>query len=221
MSKTNKDLVTHAKKALAERWGYVWGTFGLLLTEKLLQQKINQYPDGVGDKEDAIRSKWMGRMVTDCVGLIKSCLWWDGSAARYHSDMDVSADRMYSLATVKGPISMIPETPGLCVWKKGHIGIYIGSRQVIEARGTAIGVIKSPLTGAGSAGWTHWIECPYIEYVKESEEEDVETVKGTIKGKPVEGFLKNGTTYVPLRAATEPFGGKVSWDSAKKTFKAE
>lgn len=46
MSKTNFDLVKQAEKALSEKWGYVWGSWGQILTEKLLQQKLKQYPSG-------------------------------------------------------------------------------------------------------------------------------------------------------------------------------
>ena len=45
---------------------------------------------------------------------------------------------------------------------------HIGDGQVIEARGTKAGVIKSPLKGSGAARWTHWLECPFIEYKIES-----------------------------------------------------
>jgi hypothetical protein len=71
---------------------------------------------------------------------------------------------MYEKASEKGEIINIPDTPGLCLWKKGHIGVYIGDGQVIESRGTMHVVIQSPLTGVGSAGWTHWLKCPYIQY---------------------------------------------------------
>ena len=55
----------------------------------------------------------------------------------------------------------IPDTPGLAVWKPGHIGVYIGNGEVIEAMGTKYGVVKTQLQGRG---WTHWLEIPYIAY---------------------------------------------------------
>lgn len=164
--KTNTALVEYAKKAWSEKWGYVWGTYGKLLTEELLQQKINQYPEMVGGYEEMIRKRWMGRKVTDCVGLIKSFLWWTGEKLSYDNKTDVSANGMYNNAKEKGPIDTIPETPGLCVYKQGHIGVYIGEGFVIEANRTSVGVIKTPLKGKGSTPWTHWLKCPYIEYWK-------------------------------------------------------
>ena len=55
----------------------------------------------------------------------------------------------------------MPDTPGLAVWKAGHIGVYIGNGEVIEAMGTKYGVVKTQLEGRG---WTHWLEVPGIEY---------------------------------------------------------
>lgn len=161
---TNKGLVEYAKEALAEKWGYVWGTFGQLLTEALFRQKLAQYPVGVGKYKDFIKKNWLGHKTTDCVGLIKSYCWTKDGEIRYESKIDVSANGMFNAAKEKGTISTLPEIPGICVWKKGHIGIYIGNGQVIEARGTTVGVIQAPLKGRGAAGWTHWLKCPYITY---------------------------------------------------------
>ena len=164
MEKTNKGLVDYAKKALAEKWGYVWGTFGKLLTADLLAKKIQQYPDGVENYQDFIKSHWLGKKTSDCVGLIKSYIWFNGTDVMYDGKFDVSADGMYEKAKEKGPISTIPDIPGICVWKNGHIGVYIGNGQVIEAHGTLYGVIQTPLHGNGSTPWTQWLKCPDIEY---------------------------------------------------------
>lgn len=165
---TNKGLVEFAKKALAEKWGYVWGTFGLTLTKTLFQQKLNQYPKEVGQYKDFILANWLNRKTADCIGLIKGYYWSkeDGKIL-YNPATDVNANQMFNLATVKGTIDTMPENPGICVYKQGHIGVYIGNGQVVEARGTKEGVIQSPLKGSRSAGWTHWLKCPYIEYAQE------------------------------------------------------
>lgn len=178
--KSNKDLVKHVEMALAQKWGYVWGTFGMILTPTLFNQKLKQYPGGVGNHESFIRRTWLNRRTADCVGLIKSFIWWDGTNPRYNGSQDTSANGMYGRAKKKGPLSTIPEIPGICVWHKGHIGVYIGNGWVIEARGTTAGVIKSPLRGTGAARWSHWLECPFINYVatpKPSTSKPVETPK--------------------------------------------
>lgn len=163
---TNTGLVKHVKMALNEKWGYVWGTFGQYLTPTLLQEKSMQYPDGVGKHVQFIRENWLNKKTADCVGLIKSYIWWNPilHIPVYDPNTDVSADNMYNKASVKGSMDAFPEIPGLCVWKEGHIGIYVGNGEVIEAHGTFYGVIKTPLKGSGSTPWTHWLQCPYIAY---------------------------------------------------------
>jgi hypothetical protein len=165
---TNKGLVEYVKIARVERWGYVWGTFGLLLTDLLFSHKLEQYPDGVGKYKEFISKTWLGRKTTDCVGLIKGYYWTIDGVIKYNLKTDVSANRMYTIAKEKGTISTMPDMPGICVWKDGHIGVYIGDGQVIEAHGTKYGVIQTPLKGAGATAWTHWLKCPYIVY-EESE----------------------------------------------------
>jgi len=47
-TKNNLDLVIYAKNAYDSGWGYVWGTYGDVLTDSLFASKLKQYPDGVG-----------------------------------------------------------------------------------------------------------------------------------------------------------------------------
>ena len=164
-TKNAADLVTYVTNAWNSGWGYVWGTYGQVLTPELLQYKLTQYPDGVGKYVDFIRANWLGRHTADCVGLIKGYGWLstDTMTIDYgtHGMPDVGANEMYYSATRKGEIATMPDTPGLAVWKPGHIGVYIGNGEVIEAMGTKYGVVKTQLEGCG---WTHWLEVPYINY---------------------------------------------------------
>lgn len=164
-TKNAADLVTYVTNAWNSGWGYVWGTYGQTLTPELLQYKLTQYPDGVGKYAAFIRTNWLGKHTADCVGLIKGYGWLstDTMAIDYgtHGMPDIGANEMYYSATRKGTIETIPDTPGLAVWKSGHIGVYIGNGEVIEAMGTKYGVVKTQLEGRG---WTHWLEVPGIEY---------------------------------------------------------
>ena len=148
-TKNSADLAIYAASAWNSGWGYVWGTFGQVLTPELLQYKISQYPEGVGDEADFIRSHRLNRRTTDCVGLIKGYGWLNTVTMeiQYGSNgmPDVGADGMYYNASRKGSIETMPDTPGLAVWKSGHIGVYIGNGEVIEAMDT-----RYPL--AGGAG---------------------------------------------------------------------
>ena len=164
-TKNATDLVTYVTNAWTSGWGYVWGTYGQVLTPELLQYKLTQYPDGVGKYAAFIHANWLGRHTADCVGLIKGYGWLstDTMTIDYgtHGMPDIGANEMYFNTTHKGTIETMPDTPGLAVWKSGHIGVYIGNGEVVEAMGTKYGVVKTQLEGRG---WTHWLEVPYISY---------------------------------------------------------
>lgn len=170
--KNNLDLVEWAKKAKKSEWGYVYGTYGTVLDNTLLNRKAAQYPREVGSNVEFIRQHWLGRRTADCVGLIKGYGWYDPETQKTvlgsNGMPDVSANGMFANATIKGPISTIPEIPGLAVWHSGHIGIYIGNGQVIQAANTRVGVVQ---TDIGYNRWTHWLQIPYIAYVERDETE--------------------------------------------------
>lgn len=166
-TKNNLDLATYAVQAYENNWGYVWGTYGNVLTESLFAYKLKQYPDGVGKYKDFIRANWVGRRTADCVGLIKGYGWLDASSGtiRYGTNgmPDYGANQMYQSAAIKGPMSTMPEIKGLAVWKSGHIGIYIGNGYVIEAMGTKYGVVRTKVAGRG---WQGWCKLPSINYIE-------------------------------------------------------
>lgn len=165
-TKNNLDLAAWAEMAYEQHWGYVYGTWGSTLTEQLLQTKAGQYPTDVGGNMEYIRTRWMGRRVADCIGLIKGYCWYTPSAGFEYCGNgmpDIGANKMYENASVKGEIGTIPETPGLAVWVKGHIGVYVGDGWVIEAMSTVDGVRKTRIE---DRPWTHWLRIPYIDYIE-------------------------------------------------------
>ena len=170
-TKNNLDLVQWAIAAYEADWGYVMGTYGLVLTEELLEAKLQQLPDAIEPYEDFIRANYLGLRTADCVGLIKGYSWYDIDTGeiRYATNgmPDVSADQLYANATEKGDISTLPEIPGLILHAEGHVGIYIGGGYAIEAMGTRYGVVK---TKVANRNWTGWCKNPYITYVEETEE---------------------------------------------------
>lgn len=168
--KNNIDLVKWAQNAYESEWGYVYGTWGNVLTDDLLRQKAAQYRADVAENEDFIRRHWMNGRVTDCVGLIKGYCWYSppsGFVYQGNGMPDIGANGMFDNAAEKGEIDSIPEIPGLAVWVKGHIGVYIGDGWVIEAMSTLDGVQKTRLD---DRPWTHWLEIPYIDYIDYYEE---------------------------------------------------
>ena len=167
-AKNNLDLAAYAVQAWENGWGYVWGTFGHVLTESVLEYKIEQYPE-IQDAEDFIRANWLGRRTTDCVGLIKSYGWFDPNTMTItygtNGMPDYNADQMYASAkangTDYGTMDTMPEIVGLALWKSGHIGVYIGGGYAIEAMGTYYGVVRTEVAGRG---WQGWCKLPYIQY---------------------------------------------------------
>lgn len=206
---TNIGLVEHVKKAYDDGWKYVWGTIGQVLTDSIIAQKQAQYPEEI-NKNLALIKSYVGKRTVDCVNLIKSYLWWDKKKndAVYDVKYDkyegtwMSADGAFNKATEKGDISTIPEISGICVRFPGHIGVYIGNGEVIEARGTKYGVVKTKLV---DRPWTHWLKYPGIEYLAEemnlvkfqTAAKYIDVYKGEVDNKPgkltkaaAEEFLK-------------------------------
>lgn len=165
-TKNARDLAAWAKMAWENQWGYVWGTFGQILTEDLLANRISQYPDDLNEYADLVREKWMGRRVVDCAGLIKSYGWYNPltDTIEYNTNgmPDTGTDSMWNAASVKGELQTMPEEPGVLVYSsKGHIGVYIGDGYAVEAISHRGGVVK---TRVEDRPWTGWLECPYILY---------------------------------------------------------
>ena len=158
LSKTNIGLVEYAKNQLGKPYWY--GCFGQISTETLYQQKKNQYPKYYTAKD---YSKQYGQKVHDCIGLIKGYLWSDNSNStpKYNPQQDVNVDGMLSKCTESGVISTMPNVPGVLVFMKQHVGVYIGNGYVIEAMGHSFGVVKTKLT---DRSWVTWGKCPWIDY---------------------------------------------------------
>lgn len=163
MAKTNTGLVKYAKAQLGLPYWY--GTFGQIATETLYKAKKQQYPQYYkweNTPYDNFSTQY-GKRVHDCVGLIKGYLWSNSPTAtpKYNSAQDLSANGMRAACTERGDISAMPDTPGVLVFMSGHVGVYIGNGEVVEARGHEYGVVKTKLEGRG---WKWWGKCPFIEY---------------------------------------------------------
>lgn len=166
-TKNNIDLVKWVKRAEKAGWGYVWGSHGKVLTDDEYENLKTVFGSHVTDYEEFILQNWMGRRTADCVGLIKGYGWYNTETKKFEVGAngmeDVTADGMFSAATEKGTIDTIPETLGIAVWHKGHIGVYIGDGKVIEAKGSKYGVVKTNLE---DGAWTHWLKIPDIKYIE-------------------------------------------------------
>lgn len=115
--------------------------------------------------------------VFDCCGLFKCFMWHDYSqknAAYYNKvQSDFNCEQLIAEAKEKGPISTIPEIPGVLVYVRGHMGIYIGNGEVIESTGAKFDgknskiyrtYFKGSHNGYKRDTWTHWFKSPYLKY---------------------------------------------------------
>jgi len=157
MEKTALGLIAYAKAQLGRPYWY--GTFGQAANRELYEQKKRQYPNYYNWEYAGQTEK-----VHDCAGLVKGYLWCDDpedASPVYNPAQDQSANAIYTACKTKGEMATMPEVPGLLVFYPGHLGVYIGAGEVIEARGRRYGVVKTQLE---SRPWKTWGYCPYVTY---------------------------------------------------------
>lgn len=218
---TNKGLVEHAKKALADKTKYMWGGIYRPITENYIQMLrgiygTKQYPDSrINELRKFIGKGYYG---IDCVGLVKS-YYWSGNAegGRGSKDYgkagypDVNATAMFNAAKEKGTIDTLPEIPGLVLYSKihPHVGVYIGNGYVIESTLSARGDGVTKAKVSGWSGWTHWFKCPYIEYEK--------AVNGNANNSSA-NKIKVGSKVTVKRGAKTYTGGSLASFVYKQTY---
>lgn len=158
----------HFLKLLAPYW---YGTFGQIASEQLYKEKKNQYKTQYPPQKWTVESftKDYGERVFDCIGLAVKGYQFNtnndfDSDPVYNSKYDVSADDFIKLCTERGPYESMPDIPGLIVYKKGHVGIYLGKikgkKVVIECKGHKYGTVLTDDTP-----WTEWGKCPWWTYI--------------------------------------------------------
>lgn len=148
------ELIGKFQYALDNAWGYIYGKSGQMWT---------QAQQDAASREQTVKygQRWVGHYVADCSGLF---VW---AFKQYGQSIYHGSNTMYlSYTTEKGELKNGQRTdggeliPGTAVftWKPadqkyGHVGLYVGNGTVIEAYGTAKGVITSRVT---DKRWTNW-----------------------------------------------------------------
>ena len=122
------EVVALFRRALAEKWGYIWGGTGQIHTQRAQDSATRAQTIRYGQQ-------WVGRRVADCSGLF---YWAYKQLGGY----------MYHGSNTKG---------------SDHVGLYVGSGEVIEAKGTAYGVVESKITR-----WNEWAELTSTAYAADS-----------------------------------------------------
>jgi len=156
------ELAAFALDKARTKSGYVYGTHGTLYTRAVALAKNRQYGAKMGsDYYLGTCAKWLGKVVTDCSGLFK---WFIFSklGVRYDAKWDVSADgAIKRWHSESGPIATMPRVPGIVVHSPGHIGVYVGDGNVVEARGARYGVV---ITELAKRPWKSWGRLNWLEY---------------------------------------------------------
>ena len=162
---TTTDLISKFQYALDNRWGYIWGTAGVMWTQSR-QTALEKTTDENRAMSRKYGSKWIGHMVADCSGLF---VWafkqFDMKMSHISSNIFIS----YCTSNKGKLTTALKQTirPGSAVFtgetagKHPHVGLYIGNNEVIEAKGTINGVIKSNLT---DKKWTFYGELKNVSY---------------------------------------------------------
>ena len=147
--KTAEGLVSFAIEKIGTP--YVYGAKGEKLTQALLTRLIKENPDMYTTAYIKKVQKNMQKTCVDCSGLIS---WYTGI---------VRGSAGYcETAKKKVKISELNESmKGWALWKKNHIGIYVGGGKCVEAKGVDYGVIKSDVK---ATAWEYAIKLTDINY---------------------------------------------------------
>ena len=157
---TAKQLCEQVKIPLDEGWGYIWGTYGQLWTEK--SKITSKAPASSKSNAAKYGNKWIGKRVTDCSGL----LYWafkELGGYIFHGANTIWNSYTTSKGKITGGITLRPGTAVFLTSNNNrhHIGLYVGGDTVIEAKGTMYGVVTSPVSH-----WDEWGELKGVDYAE-------------------------------------------------------
>ena len=138
-------LYKYCKQMQEENWGYIYGTAGVKCTQAVIDQSIERFPKNA-DMTRRYGPQWLGRMVTDCSGVMVYIWKQFGLKIPHGSSSIVAQKYIVDCGDTPHPgwaalVAPTPDTPD-----NNHIGIVAeDGKHVYEARGTAYGFVYSPL----------------------------------------------------------------------------
>lgn len=162
---TVNDVWRYCEMMLSDKWGYIWGTAGVMWTaekQRNLEQKYSADDPNYGM---GVRygSKWLGHMVADCSG-VPVYIWKQfGLKIPHGSTSMVTQGYIVDCSSVPQPgyaalVDPTPETPD-----NKHIGIVDETgKYVYEAKGTQAGFVK---TAIGKSNFNKFGRFKQVEYV--------------------------------------------------------
>lgn len=136
--------------------GYVWGAQGETLTSEKLQWFKNTFGASHYDFYESgnhiSASKWLGKQVFDCSGLV---VWALQKMNLISSNQDYTAQGLFGSLCYE--VSKANVKPGDLFFRQDggniyHVGVVVNGGQVVEARGTSSGVIQRALPNAERFG---------------------------------------------------------------------
>ena len=147
-------LYGYLDQMLADRWGYIWGTAGVLWTEARQAATDNEMAQKYG-------RQWIGHYVTDCSGVMVY-IWKQYGLTIPHGSNSIR--RRYVGALQDTP------APGYAAFKRRgddfyHIGIVgANGETVYEARGTRDGFVIS-----NASAWDVFAPFAQVDYTEGGE----------------------------------------------------
>ena len=159
------DLVAKFQYALDNDWGYIWGTAGVEWTAKK-QEQLEKTTDENRAMSRKYGKKWIGHYVSDCSGMF---VWAYKQFGMSMSHISSNIYKSYCTANKGRLTAELKQTipAGYAVFtgdtagNHPHVGLYIGSEEVIEAKGAINGVIKSKIT---DKKWTFYGQLKDVSY---------------------------------------------------------
>lgn len=148
---TGKELAEYAISKVGT--SYFYGAKMEILSEYKMLWLHQHYPNVVTSAyiAKAKNKKQVGKINVDCSGLISA----------YTKKM-LGSSQLYAQAKARMPISEWKKfAVGVVLWKKGHVGVYIGNGKVVEARGIDFGTIISNIT---ATRWQYGLTFSWIDY---------------------------------------------------------
>lgn len=168
-----------------------------ILTEEFMQELHEKLPDLVTDDymEQARKKGQVGKVNTDCSGLIGAYLGVELSSAQMYAVADQrimiqnfeSREQCFS----KKMLEVYAWLPvGTVLWKPGHVGVFLGIRDgaflCMEAKGIAYGTICSNVT---DNDWQCGLLFPWVSYDMKNRRSDTMTEKFIITRKGENPYL--------------------------------
>ena len=142
-----KALFENCEMMLRDKWGYIWGTAGVMCTQAVIDKAANNPHNPNSELTEKYGKQWLGHMVTDCSGVMEHIWKKYGLKIPHGSSSMVREGYIKNCGAVPkaGYAALVDPTPDTP--DNNHIGIVSEDCQyVYEAKGTRTGFVKSKLS---------------------------------------------------------------------------